>query len=200
GTTFPIRTSPSLPGVMFGCGLSLRTGVLSGVAPAWIASQAEPADALRSGASRTTAAGASRLQRGLVVVQAALSLALLVSAGLFSRSLYKLQNTDLMLETKNRYIVHINPEAAGYSPKQVEALYRTMEERFHASPGVEKVGISSYTPMEGPGKSSFNVQVEGKPDPDIGSSYVKINPEYFNSVGTRLVMGRGIRPQDTSSS
>jgi predicted permease len=185
---------------MFGCGLSLLTGALIGVAPAWIASQAEPADVLRSGATRTTAAGASRLQRGLVVLQAALSLILLVSAGLFSRSLYLLQNTDLMLETKNRYIVHINPQAAGYSPKQVEALYRTMEERFHALPGIEKVGISTFSPMEGSGKSSWNVQVEGKPDPNIGASYVKINPEYFDSVGTRLVMGRGIRPQDTSAS
>jgi predicted permease len=196
----PIEASPSLYVLGFGCGLSLLTGILFGVAPAWIASQAEPADVLRSGASRTTAARASKLQRGLVVVQAALSLVLLVSAGMFSRSLYKLQNTDLMLDTKNRYIVHINPEAAGYSPKQVEALYRTVEERFHALQGVEKVGISSYTPMEGDGNSSFDVQVEGKPDPDIGSSYVKINPEYFDSVGTRLVMGRGIRPQDTSSS
>src|SRR5262249_55687534 len=199
GTTFPIRTSPSLPGVMFGCGLSLRTGVLSGVAPAWIASQAEPADALRSGAARTTAAGAAKVQGGLVGLEAAVALALLVSAGLFSRSLYKLQNTDLMLESKNRYIVHINPQAAGYSPKQVEALYRTMEERFHALPGVEKVGISSYTPMED-NNQSWSVQVEGKPKPDIGSSYIKINPEYFDSVGTRLVMGRGVRTQDTSAS
>jgi macrolide transport system ATP-binding/permease protein len=196
----PIEASPSLSVLIFGCGLSLLTGILFGVAPAWIASQATPADVLRSGAARTTAAGASSLQRGLVVLQAALSLVLLVSAGLFSRSLYKLQNTDLMLETKNRYIVHINPEAAGYSTKQVEALYRTVEERFHALPGIEKVGISSYTPMEGPGGSSWDVQVEGKPNPNIGSSYVKINPEYFDSVGTRLVMGRGIRPQDTSAS
>jgi predicted permease len=195
----PIPASPSLSVLMFGCGLSLLTGILFGVAPAWIASQAEPADVLRSGAARTTAAGASRLQRGLVVLQAALSLVLLVSAGLFSRSLYKLQTTDLRLETKNRYIVHINPQAAGYSPKQVETLYRTMEERFHALPGVEKVGISSYTPMEDD-NSSWSVQVEGKPNPKIGSSYIKINSEYFDSVGTRLVMGRGIRPRDTSSS
>jgi predicted permease len=195
----PIDANPSLSVLMFGCGLSLLTGILFGVAPAWIASQAEPADVLRSGAARTTAAGASRLQRGLVVLQAALSLALLVSAGLFSRSLYKLQTTDLMLESKNRYIVHINPQAAGYSPKQVEALYRTMEERFHALPGVENVGISSYTPME-EDNSSWSVQVEGKPDPEIGSSYIKINSEYFDSVGTRLLMGRGIRPQDTSAS
>jgi predicted permease len=195
----PIEASPSLSVLGFGCGLSLLTGILFGVAPAWIASLAEPADVLRSGATRTTVAGASKLQRGLVVLQAALSLVLLVSAGLFSRSLYKLQNTDLMLETKNRYIVHINPEAAGYLPKQVEALYRTVEERFHEIPGVERVGISSYTPMEGAGKASFDVQVEGKPDPDIGATYVKINPDYFDSVGTRLVMGRGIRPQDTSA-
>jgi predicted permease len=198
GQNIPIQTSPSLPVLMFGCGLSLLTGILFGVAPAWIASQAKPAEALRSGAARTTA-GASRLQRGLVVLQAALSLVLLVSAGLFSRSLYKLQTMDLMLETKNRYIVHIDPQAAGYSTKQVEALYRTMEERFHALPGVEKVGISSYTPMED-NNNSWSVQVEGKPSPNIWASYIRVNPEYFDSVGTRLVMGRGVRPQDTSSS
>jgi predicted permease len=139
------------------------------------------------------------LQRGLVVLQAALSLVLLVIAGLFSRSLYKLQNTDLKLETKNRYIAHINPQAAGYSQSQVEALYRTMEERFHALPGVEKVGISTYTPMED-NNNGWSVQIEGKPDPNIGSSWIKINSEYFDSVGTRVVIGRGITPQDTSAS
>jgi macrolide transport system ATP-binding/permease protein len=195
----PIETSPSLSVLMFGCGLSLLTGTLFGVAPAWIASQAEPADVLRSGATRTTAVGASRLQRGLVVLQAALSLVLLVSAGLLSRSLYLLQNSDLKLETKNRYIVHINPQAAGYSQRQVEALYRTMEERFHALPGVEKVGISTYTPMED-NNNGWSVRVEGKPDLDIGSSWIKINSEYLDSVGTRLVMGRGISPRDTSAS
>ncbi|MBO0798559.1 MAG: ABC transporter permease, partial [Blastocatellia bacterium] len=195
----PIQARPTLSVLMFGCGLSLLTGVLFGAAPAWIAAQAEPADVLRSGASRTTAAGASRLQRGLVVLQAALSLVLLVIAGLFSRSLHQLQTTDLKLESRNRYIVRINPQAAGYSQRQVEALYRLMEERFHMLPGVEKVGISSYTPMEDR-NASRPVQVEGKPDPNIGSSYIKVNSEYFDSVGTRVVMGRGISPQDTSSS
>ena len=73
----PIHASPSTAVIGFACGLSLLTGVLFGVAPAWIAAQAKPADALRSGA-RTTATGASLLQRGLVVLQAALSLVLLV--------------------------------------------------------------------------------------------------------------------------
>jgi hypothetical protein len=74
------------------------------MAPAWIAAQAEPADALKSGA-RTTTGGASLLQRGLVELQAALSLVLLVAAGLFSLSLNKLQSTDLKLETKKRFVV-----------------------------------------------------------------------------------------------
>ncbi len=60
---------------------------------------------------------------------------------MFAQSLNKLESTDLKLDAKNRYIVHINPQAAGYSQTQLEALYRTMEERFHALPGVVKVGI-----------------------------------------------------------
>ena len=73
---------------------------------------------------------------------------LLVGAGLFAQNLNKLQSMDMKLDATNRYIVHINPQAAGYSQTQLEALYRTMEERFHAVPGVMKVGISNYTPME----------------------------------------------------
>lgn len=110
-----------------------------------ITAQSEPADALRS-VVRTTPGGATLLQRGLVVVQAGLSLVLLVGAGLFSQSLSKLQNTDLKLDPNNRYIVHFNPQAAGYSQRQVGDLYRIVEDRFHTLPGVEKVGICSYTP------------------------------------------------------
>lgn len=193
----PIDASPSLTVIGFACGLSLLTGILFGVAPAWIAAQAKPADVLRSSA-RTTATGASLLQRGLVVAQAALSLVLLIGAGLFSQSLNKLQSTDLKLETKNRYVLHINPQAAGYSQTQLEALYRTMEERFHALPGVLKVGIATYTAMED-NNWSTGIQVLGQPDLKNGASFVKANAEYFDSVGTHVVMGRGIGVQDTSA-
>jgi predicted permease len=193
----PIDASPSLTVIGFACGLSLVTGVLFGVAPAWIAAQAKPADALRSGA-RTTATGASLLQRGLVVLQAALSLVLLVGAGLFSQSLNKLQRTDMKLETKNRYIVHINPQAAGYSTTHLEALYRTMEERFHSLPGVAKVGIATYTAMEDNNWTN-EIQIQGQSNLTFSASFVKANAEYFDSVGTHVVMGRGIGPQDTST-
>src|ERR1700677_713414 len=193
----PIDASPSGNVLLFACGLSLLTGVVFGVAPAWIAASVNPADALRTG-SRTTASGASLLQRGLVILQAALSLVLLVGAGLFSQSLNKLQHIDLKLDSKNRYIVHVNPQAAGYSQTQVEALYRTIEDRFHALPGVERVGISTYTPMEDDNWGE-GVQVQGRPDLHSGASDVRATAEYFDSVGTHVLMGRGIGVQDTST-
>jgi predicted permease len=193
----PIDPRPSLPVVGFASALSLLTGLLFGVAPAWIAAQAKPVDALRSGV-RTTAAATSWLQRGLVVLQGALSLVLLVAAGLFSQSLNKLASTDLKLQTKNRYIVHINPQAAGYSQRQLEVLYHTMEDRFHALPGVVKVGIATYTAMED-NNWSDGVQAQGQPDLGLDASFVKANADYFDAVGTRIVMGRGITAQDTSA-
>ncbi len=194
----PIDASPSLAVIGFAFVLSLVTGILFGVAPAWISARAEPAEALRS-TSRTTASGASLLQRILVILQAALSLVLIVGAGLFSQSLSKLESTDLKLNFTNRYIIHFNPQGAGYATTQVEALYRTIEDRFHAIPGIVKVGISTYTPMEDDNWSNL-VQIQGKPDIHKGASYVKANAEYFDSVGTRVISGRGFTAQDTSTS
>jgi macrolide transport system ATP-binding/permease protein len=194
----PIDARPSPMVLGFTCALVFLTGMLFGIAPAWIAAKTDPADALRSG-GRGTTTGASLLQRGLVVVQAALSLVLLVGAGLFSQSLSKLENSDLKLDATNRYIVHINPQAAGYAQTQLEALYRTIEQRFHGLPGITKVGLSTYTPMEDNNWEN-SVQVQGQPDTDTSASFVKISPEYFDSVGTKLVMGRSIGPQDTPTS
>lgn len=191
----PIEASPSWEVIGFAFGLSVVTGVLFGVAPAWIASHAQPADVLRSGA-RTTTSGATKLQRILVVLQAGLSLVLLVGAGLFAQSLRKLESTDMKLESRNRYIVHINPQAAGYKQTQLEALYREIEERFHAIPGVVKVGITSYTPMED-NNNGWGWQVQGMPKVSHGASFLRVNPEYFDSVGTKVLMGRGIAIGDT---
>ena len=191
----PINAAPSPLVIAFAFGLSLVTGVLFGIAPAWLAASAQPADALRSNA-RTTAQGASLLQRGLVVMQAALSLVLLVAAGLFSQSLNKLESTDMKLDPTNRYIIHINPQAAGYATTQVESVYRTIEDRFHALPGVVKVALSTYTPMED-NNWSMGVKVQGEPFLEKGASWVKGTPEYFDAVGTHVVAGRGFTAQDT---
>jgi predicted permease len=191
----PINAAPSPSVIAFALGLSLVTGVLFGIAPAWLAASAQPADALRSN-TRTTAQGASLLQRGLVVLQAALSLVLLVAAGLFSQSLSKLQGTNMKLDPTNRYVIHINPQAAGYATTQVEALYRTVVDRFHALPGVLKMGLATYTPMEDNNWSS-GTKIQGEPDLQKSASWVKATPEYFEAVGTHVVMGRGFTTQDT---
>ena len=191
----PVSASPSPLVIGFAFLLSLLTGVLFGLAPALMAARTQPAEALRSNA-RTTAQGASWVQRALVILQAALSLVLLVAAGLFAQSLNKAQSVDMKLDATNRYIAHINPQAAGYRNTEVEPLYQTIEDRFHAIPGVLKVGLSTYTPMEDNNWGS-GVKVQGDADINKGASWVKGTPEYFDSVGTHVVMGRGFTPQDT---
>jgi macrolide transport system ATP-binding/permease protein len=193
----PINASPSLTVLGFAFGLSLLTGVLFGVAPAWVASKAKPADALRGG-TRSVAGGTTLLQTSLVVLQAGLSLVLLVCAGLFGKSLSKLQHIDLKLDPVNRYILHINPQTAGYPQRHVGELYRAIEERFHALPSVEKVGITSYTPMED-NNNGWGVQIQGKPEHNLIASYLKVNAEYFDSVGTKVVRGRGFLATDTAN-
>ena len=191
----PVTASPSPLVIGFAFVLSMVTGILFGLAPAVLAARTHPAEALRSNA-RTTAQGASFLQRALVVLQAALSLVLLVAAGLFARSLSKAENVDMKLNATNRYIAHINPQAAGYKVTEVEPLYRVIEDRFHAIPGVVKVGLATYTPMEENNWGS-GVKIQGEPDPNKGASWVKGTSEYFDSVGTHVVMGRGFKPSDT---
>jgi len=191
----PVTATPSPLVIGFAFALSFVTGILFGLAPALMAARTQPAESLRSNA-RTTTHGASFLQRGLVVLQASLSLVLLVAAGLFAQSLNKAENVDMKLDATNRYIAHINPQAAGCKNTEVEPLYRTIVDRFHAIPGVIKVGLATYTPMEANNWGS-GVKVQGEPDLNKGASWVKGTPEYFDSVGTHVVMGRGFTSQDT---
>jgi predicted permease len=195
--SLPIDPAPSLTVLGFALGVSVLAGVLFGIAPALTAAGSEAADALRTGA-RTTKAGAARLQGGLIILQTALSLILLVGAALFANSLNKLQGIDMKLESKNRYILHIDPQAAGYLPSQVEGLYRTIEQRFHEVSVVLRVGISSVTPMEARNNND-PVQIQGKPNPHKMAGWNRVNAEYFDAVGTRLIAGRGINTQDLPS-
>lgn len=194
----PINAGPSMPVLLFAFGLCLVTGILSGIAPAWIAAHTQPADALRS-TSRTTTAGVSLLQRSLVVLQAALSLVLLIGAVLFAQSLSKLQNSDLKVDARNRYIIHINPQAAGYLPSKLAPLYRALHDRFHAIPGIVHVAWATYTPMEDNNWDS-GFKVEGQPGKTFDASHIRVSPEYFDAVGTRVLLGRAFTEQDSPTS
>ncbi len=125
----PIDASPSLAVLGFAFLVSLVTGVLFGMAPAWLSSHAQPAEALR-GVNRSTRDRSSLPpQRALVAMQAALSLVLLAGAILMTKSLVKLEHQNFGVATANRYVLHFDPEGAGYTAERLPALYREMEFR-----------------------------------------------------------------------
>src|SRR5260370_22911629 len=162
-TNLPIHASPSPAVLAFAFGLSLVTGLIFGIAPAWVTSHSQPADALR-GSNRSTSDHSGWLQRSLVVLQAALSLVLLVGAGLMAKSLNKLENQDFGVETENRVVAHISPDNAGYKPEQLQALYERIDQGLRGLPGVQRVALSLYTPLEG-NNWSMGVYIQGRPEP-----------------------------------
>ncbi len=198
----PIEASPSPSVLLFAFALSLLTGLLFGVAPAWITSHSQPAEALR-GSNRTTSDRSGWVQRSLVILQAALSLVLLVGAGLMIKSLNKLESQDFGVVTDNRMVAHFNPENAGYKPEQLQGVYERIENDLKALPGVEKVSLSLYTPLEG-NNWGEGVFIQGRPEPGvndaIGASWLRVGPEYFDIVGHHVLRGRGITVHDTASS
>lgn len=202
-TYVAIDAAPSLPVLSFTFFVCLLVGVLFGVAPAWITAHADPADALR-GASRSTGHSGGWTQKSLVVAQAALSLVLLCAAGLLIQSLRNMHNQHFGFETPNRYILHIDPEMAGYKAPQLEAFYRQLHDNLTGIPGVNEASFSLYSPMEGDNWGE-TVYIEGQapPPPDSdqnNSSWLRVSEDYFHTLGTRIVEGRAFTDQDASGS
>jgi len=142
----PISARPSLPVLGFALLLSLISGVVSGAAPAWIGSRSDPADALR-GAGRSTGNRLSLLQKPLVVAQVALSVVMLIGAGLLTTSLRKLENQRFGFTTGGRLMVKVDASFA--VPEKVFGLYQQIQHRLAQIPGVLNTSLSLYSPMEG---------------------------------------------------
>jgi putative ABC transport system permease protein len=198
----PIQAVPSLEVLAFTFAVSLVTGMLFGAAPAWMTAHADPIDALR-GANRSTRHSGLWTQKILVVAQAAISLALLCAAGLLIRSLTNLQHQHFGFETHNRYILHIDPQMAGYQAPQADAFFRQLKETLEAIPGLKEVTYSVYSPMEGDNWGT-GVYIEGKAPPPPGSdfnnaSWVRASLGYFANIGTKIIDGRGITEQDNAT-
>ena len=197
----PIEASPSWPILLFTLGLSVLTGVLFGIAPAWMTSRAEPAEALR-GARGTTGSKVRWPQRALVIAQAAMSLVLLSSAALLGDSLRNLEHQNFGFDMAGRYVGWIDPSLANYKPDQLNLLYRQLTEKIGAVPGVRGVSAVLYAPMSG---DSWNtgVLIQGKPDPnakdDYGAGFVYVTPGFFESLGNPILLGRPITSQDTAT-
>ncbi len=195
----PITAMPSLPVLGFAFLLSLATGVVFGVAPAWLTSRSNPAESLR-GAGRSTRDPSSLPQRSLVVLQVAVSAILLIGAGLLTQSLRNLENQRFGFETQGRVVVRVNPALAGYKPEKLHGLYQQFEQRLPEIPGVISASYSLYSPMRGD-NWGFGIQIDGRPaDERAGASFNRIGPHYIETIGTRLLRGRTIGPQDTPTS
>jgi predicted permease len=194
----PVSASPSLPVLGFALAVSAVTGVLFGIMPALMASHTNPVDALR-GANRTTG-HEGPLQRGLVILQAALSVVLLSTAGLLILSLQRLEKQDFHFQTQGRLIAFIDLQAAGYTYEQLDGLYRQIDQTFAAIPGLQDVAYATYSPM------AFNnwgtrVAFPGSNANAPGNvSYSSVSPRYFDAVGTRVRMGRVFTERDTATS
>jgi macrolide transport system ATP-binding/permease protein len=198
----PVEATPSLPVLGFAFLVSLFTGVLLGTAPAWLSSHALPVEVLR-GVNRSTRDRSSLPQKGLVVVQAALSMVLLAGAILMTKSLMNLERQNFGVATANRYVLHLDPEGAGYTPERLPALYRQIEERFSALPGVSRVGMALYSPLEGANWSECVVR-QGYPAPqaadECNSTWDRVSPRFLDALGVPVIRGRGLTDQDTATS
>ena len=198
----PISASPSLPVLGFAFLVSLATGLLFGAGPAWLSSHAQPAEVLR-GANRSTRDRSTIPQKILVVLQAALSLVLLAGAILMTKTLNNLENQKFGIATGNRYVLHFDPSGAGYTIDRVPGLYRRIEDRFKALPGVTSVGLALYSPLEGDNWGECVIQ-QGHPAPGpnshCGSTWDRVSPQFLDSLGVPIVHGRGITEQDTANS
>jgi len=193
----PIDAAPSLPVLGFAFLLSLVTGMVFGLAPAWLMARSDPAEALR-GAGRSTRDHSSLAQRSLVVLQVALSAVLLIGAGLLTQTLRNLENQRFGFEPQGRMVVRIGQGLPG--PEKLYGLYQQLDQRLPQIAGVISASYSIYSPMRGD-NWSFGVHIEGHPpDEQVGASFDRIGPHYFETLGTRLLRGRTIGVQDTPTS
>ena len=197
-TANPISAAPSWPVLGFAVGLSLLTGIIFGVVPAWFSSHSDPAEALR-GVNRTTRDYATFPQKLLVVAQAALSVALLACAGLLTASLRNLQKQDFGFLPQDRVVVSINPLSPTYTQEHLQSAYRSLQDRLRQIPGVQDVSLALYTPLEGHNWSE-PIAVDGKGDGkswmEEGASWDRVSSNYMNVIGQQIIRGRNFQSSE----
>ncbi len=196
----PIAATPSLPVLAFAFALSLITGAIFGTAPAWLATRANPVEALR-GANRSTRDQASWSQKSLVVVQATLSVVLLTGAGLLTRSLSNLQHQDFGYDLDHRVVIGLIAPWPSYTQPQLDAMYRELEDRLSHIPGVERAALAQYTPLTDNWGETVIRQGHGMPDPNVssGSSWDHVSPGYFETLSQQIIRGRSLSEDDTTA-
>ena len=198
----PVQATPSTLVLLFALGVSVLTGAVFGMMPAWMTSQAEPVEALR-GANREVAGGGHGAQKALVIAQAAVSLVLLSAAAMLGDSLRNLEHQNFGFDPDGRYLVSLgSPMLANYKQEQLVPLYRQIQDRFSAIPGVRSVSAATYAPMSG-NQNGHDIRIQGKPEPgpkdDVSADWTRITPGFFDTIGVRMLAGRTINEDDNEN-
>jgi predicted permease len=197
--TRTLSPAPDVRVGLFTLALSVLTGVVFGLVPALRASRAEPGLALKSEAAAVVGGGGHfRLRKGLVVAQVALSLLLLIGAGLFVRSLMNLRALDPGFRAERLLTFTVDPGLNGYDFKHRVDVLRRIQEEIAAEPGVASVSAAEVALMTH-SNSSSTVRVEGyesKEGENMNPNFNSVAPGFFPTLGIPLVAGRDLGPTD----
>jgi predicted permease len=197
----PLDVTPNARILGFTLLTSLLSALIFGTAPAIRAARIEPNSSLKGGKGAAQAASRSRFGKALVVAQVALSLLLLVGAGLFVRTLINLQNLPSGFNQQNVMLFYVDTTTTGYEGDQLNALLREVEERVKATPGVQAASFSAYFFNQGAWTSSIFTRDQNLPEGqsrDVSNKFV--GQDYFTTMGIQLLQGRVFGPQDTDKS
>ena len=186
--------------LVFSLALSVITGLVFGIAPAWLAARADVNEALKQGSRGSTEGGArGRLRSALVVIEVTLALMLLGGAGLLARSFMQLAHVDPGFTPESATVLRLSLPQKKYAlPEQQNAFAGALLERVKNLPGVQAAGLTHSMPLVSDYVLGFNI--EGRPaiaPSDLpNTNYYAVTPEYFRAMGIRLIRGRVFTAQD----
>ncbi len=184
----------------FALGLTLLTALVFGIAPAFRAARVAAMDALKSDSRQTSSAGASRTSGWLVVTQIALSLVLVVAAGLLGRTFGALVERPLGFDSNRVLVVKVDTAHSQVSSGSRSMLFGRLVDSVSGLPGVERAAASMWSPLTG-GGAMLGVSVPGAPpDAERGVIANFITPGWFATYGTPITQGRDIDGSDTANS
>ncbi|MBA3442607.1 MAG: ABC transporter permease [Pyrinomonadaceae bacterium] len=190
--------------LLFSLLISLLTGIIFGLAPALQASRSNLNENLKEGDRGSTKGGsANRMRNLLVVIEVALSVVLLIGAGLTIKSFSRLQKVDPGFDSQNVLTMRFSLTNTTYpKPEQQEQFYRRLSDRLAALPGVQSVGAITFAPLTKLARNKFWFIVEGQPvviaSERPQAFHNAVTPDYFRAMGISLLKGRYFTEQDKS--
>ena len=184
----------------FAAGLSVATGLLFGLFPALHTTSPDLLPTLKGQAGQPSGAkAAARFRATLATAQIAISMALLVAAGLFTKSLVNVSRVELGIDINNLVTFGVSPELNGYTPERSKQFYERLEDELSRYPGISGV-TSAVVPSLADSNWGTGMSVEGfksGPDVDNNASVNEVGTDYFKTMGIRLLAGREFTRADT---